>query len=173
MTLNWELGVHVPVALPVSSLFSFHLSGIMNGLTHVIAFAGDASAVAGAAVSTQDTPNRLPTSVRRALSRAVVRYTFTRTRFGSPAGSFGNDTSDGSTLGAVPITMFFLAVAMATWTAGPVAVRSIQLSRTSATAPASAPASAAFWACDRAVMNMPTSMASVDAAMNVMKPMAR
>jgi len=49
-------------------------------------------------------------------------------------------------------------------------VRSVKLLNTKATAPACAPASAAFCACDLAVMNMPTSTASVVAAMNAMKP---
>ena len=39
-----------------------------------------------------------------------------------------------------------------------------------AVAPASAPASAAFWDCDRAVISIPTSMASMLAAINAMNP---
>ena len=56
-------------------------------------------------------------------------------------------------------------------TAGPDAERLSKSSNARATAPARAPASAEFWAWLRAVMNMPTSMASVVAARNAMKPM--
>ena len=56
-------------------------------------------------------------------------------------------------------------------TAGPVAVRSPQLSNTNAVAPARAPASAEFCAWLRAVINMPTSIASMLTPRNAMKPM--
>ena len=66
---------------------------------------------------------------------------------------------------------FDIAVLIALCMTGPLGDRSLKLFCTSATAPASAPASAAFCACVRAVMNMPTSMASVDAARKPMNPM--
>ena len=69
------------------------------------------------------------------------------------------------------MTRFAFAVLMALCTAGPVALRSFQLFRTSAMAPDIAPASAAFCVWLRAVMNMPTSIASVVADMKAMKPM--
>ena len=70
----------------------------------------------------------------------------------------------------MPITVLGFAELMALCTAGPLADRSVKLLLTSAMTPPSAPASAAFCACVRAFMNMPTSMASVAAAMNAKSP---
>src|SRR6185503_20242584 len=150
-------------------LFSCHLSGIVKGFTHVIALAGDASAVAVASMFTVGTPKSGPISVGIGLLRAPVRNTLTLTRL-FPVGPAGNVTSAGVVDGDAPITLLASAVLTALCTAGPPVVRSSKLLNASAVAPASAPASAAFCACDRAVMNMPTSMASVDAATNAMKP---
>src|ERR1051325_2539086 len=87
-------------------VFSIHLSGMMNGFTHVIPPAGDASAVAVAAMSIVDRPRNDPRSVLTGLLRPPVRYTFTRTRFACPDGSVGNVTSDGCTDTTPPITLF-------------------------------------------------------------------
>src|SRR5947207_3352911 len=84
---NVSSGSHGPVCR------STHLSGMMNGLTHLTAFAGDASAVAIAITSTVRTPKIGPISVGIGLSRAVVRYTKTRTRLFTPVGPVGNVTS--------------------------------------------------------------------------------
>ena len=84
--------------------FSCHLSGIMNGLTQVIALAADASAVAIASMSTCCTPKNVPISVGTGLVRAAVRNTWTATRVGCPVGSFGNVTSSGRTDTACPPT---------------------------------------------------------------------
>ena len=59
---------------------------------------------------------------------------------------------------------------MALVTAGPLALRSSQLSNASDVAPASAAASAEFCAWLRAVMSMPTSIASMLAPRNAMNP---
>src|SRR5689334_17876792 len=76
-------------------VFSIHLSGMMNGLTHVMPPAGEASAVAVAAISTVGTPNIGPINVDTGLLRLMVRYTFTCTWFAGPDGLGGNVTSDG------------------------------------------------------------------------------
>src|SRR5947209_5230132 len=123
----------------------------MNGLTQVAALAGEASAVALAPISTVGTPKSGPISVGIALLRAVVRNTCTATRVGRPKGSLGNVTSAGMTEGAAPIIELAVAALIATDTAGPVDDRSLKSLKPSAIAPASAPASAAFWACDFAV----------------------
>src|SRR5712691_2598065 len=116
-----ESTVHVgPSGIPFLSVCSFHLSGIMKGLTQVSALAGDASAVAAAPTLAVGTPNIDPRNVGIALPRSVVRNTCTATRVGFPAGSFGNVTSDVSTDGASFITRFACAVLMALVTAGPV-----------------------------------------------------
>src|SRR5204863_8509961 len=114
-----SFGSHGPVCISV------HLSGIMNGFTHVIALAGDASAVAIAVMSTRCTPNSDPMSVGTALLRAAVRYTCTWTRSACPPGSFGNDTSPVRTDGAPPMIGFAMAVFIALCTAGPVVDRSV------------------------------------------------
>src|SRR6266853_4633438 len=91
---NVESTVHGPSGAPFESLCSIHLSGIMNGLTHVSALAGEASAVADAPMSAVGTPNMAARNVGIALPRAVVRKTETATRVGLPVGSLGNVTSD-------------------------------------------------------------------------------
>jgi hypothetical protein len=68
------------------------------------------------------------------------------------------------------MTWLALAVAIALTTAGPLAERSVQLSNARAVAPARAPASAEFCAWLRAVISMPTSIASMLAATNAMHP---
>ena len=76
--------------------FSVHLSGIVNGLTQFIAFAGEASAVAVAPMSAVCMPKNFAISVDTGLPRAVVRNTSTLTRLNSPElGSGGNVTSVG------------------------------------------------------------------------------
>src|SRR5262249_19421876 len=105
--------------------------------------------------------------------RAAVRYTVTCTRSGVPStGSFGNVTSAGTTDTCPPMTWFCCDVVTVYVTAGPVAERSVQLSNASAVAPASAPASAEFCACVRAVISMPTSIASVQTPRNARNPSA-
>src|SRR6266849_2989623 len=126
-------------------LFSVQRSGIVNGLTHVMAFAGEASPVAVAAMSTVGTPKSGPINVGMALVRAADRKTSMRTRF-APVGPTGNVTSPGVADGAAPMTEFASAAFTALWTAGPPTDRSSKLSKASAVAPASAPASAAFCA---------------------------
>src|SRR5687768_14309148 len=69
--------------------------------------------------------------------------------------------SGGVTETCPAMTLLACAVAMAWTTAGPVGLRSSQSSYASAIAPASAPASALFCAWLRAVISMPTSMASM------------
>ena len=73
-------------------LFSIHRSGIANGFTHVIALAGEASAVAVAAMSTVGTLSSGPISVSTGLPRAALRKTLTATRL-LPVGPTGNVTS--------------------------------------------------------------------------------
>src|SRR5437660_9177612 len=90
--------------LPV--LASLHRSGIVNGLTHFIALAGDTWAVAVAMMSTCDTPKSDPISVGIALPLSAVRKTSTFTRFGWPFGSSGNVTSAGVTDTIPEITAF-------------------------------------------------------------------
>src|SRR5438093_4086727 len=96
---------------------SRHLSGIMNGLTQVIALAGDASAVATGPTSTVFTPIIGPRNVATGFPRAVVLYTFTRTRL-----IVGKLTSAGMTDTFTLITRFCGEVdaTIAFWTAGPV-----------------------------------------------------
>src|SRR5678815_2173894 len=55
------------------SLTSVHLSGMMNGFTHVMPPAGDASAVAVAAMSIVERPSSEPRSVVTGLRRPAVR----------------------------------------------------------------------------------------------------
>src|SRR5678816_2845450 len=85
---------------------SIHLSGMMNGFTHVMPPAGAASAVAVAAMSIVERPSSDPRSVVTGLLRPAVRNTSTLTRFGCPDGSFGNVTSDGCTDTTPFITVF-------------------------------------------------------------------
>ena len=87
----------------------------MNGFTQVIAFAGDASAVAVAVMLTVLTPKMPPINVGTGLFRsaASVRYTSTLTRVGLPAGSFGNVTSAVFTDTSLPMTWLASAVLMA------------------------------------------------------------
>src|SRR5262249_54634022 len=153
-----ELTFHGPSATPLSSLCSSHLSGIMNGLTQVSAFAGDASAVPAAPLSAGGPPNLPRRSVGTGLPRAVVRNTFTATRVGFPAGSFGNVTSAGSTDGAASATRFFCAVLTALVTAGPVDVRSLEVGETKAGGPGGAPASAGFWGRERPLIIHPAAV---------------
>src|SRR6185503_14182331 len=54
-------------------VFSVHLSGMMNGFTHVMPPAGDASAVAVAPMSTVERPRSDPRSVVTGLLRPAVR----------------------------------------------------------------------------------------------------
>src|SRR5262245_24008105 len=114
---------------------------MVNGLTQVIAFAAAASAVAVATMSAVEMPKYLATSVD------TVRCTVTLTRLGSPVtGSLGNSTSAGPTETSPLITWLAFEAAMALVTAGPDALLSVQLSKASAVAPASAPESAEFCA---------------------------
>ena len=57
--------------------FSVHLSGIVNGNTHVAASAGEAVAVAVAATSTVSMPKNDAIIVEIGFDRALVRYTVT------------------------------------------------------------------------------------------------
>src|SRR6188508_2317857 len=102
---------------------------MVNGFTHVIELAGEASAVATALMLAVLIPKYCAISVDTGLPRDESRHTVTRTRFGSPAGSFRNCTSAGITEGCPLIT----GLACPTWielvTAGPVEVRSSQLSK--------------------------------------------
>src|SRR2546429_1744635 len=108
-----ESGVH---GLPPASR---HRSGMVNGFTHVSAFAGDASPTAIAVMFTVGTPKIGPISVGTALDRAATRYTCTRTRLGWPDASFRNVTSAAPTDGADPITALARAALTALWTTGP------------------------------------------------------
>src|SRR5256885_12309123 len=103
---NVESTVHAPSATPFASLCSIHLSGIVNGLTHVSALAGEASAVADAPTSAVGTPKIPPRNVGIALPRAMVRYTDTATRVGLPDGSLGNVTSEVRTDGGCSAMRF-------------------------------------------------------------------
>ena len=77
-------------------LFSVQRSGMVNGLTHVIAFAAEASAVAVATMSAVLIPKYCAIIVETGFPRFAVRYTVTFTRSGDPStGSFGNSTSAG------------------------------------------------------------------------------
>src|SRR5947209_8288705 len=100
------------------------------------------------------TPKNVPISVGTALPRSAVRNTCTATRVGFPAASLGKVTSADVTDTAAPPTLLASAVLTAPRTAGPVDERSVQLLNARPAAPASAPASAAFCACDREFMNM-------------------
>ena len=104
--------------------FSIHLSGIVNGLTQVIALAGDASAVASAWMSTSVTPKKRPISVPTGLPRSSLRNTRTFTRLFRPVGPSGNVTSAGVTLTCAPITWFSRAATIAFCLAGPLVLRS-------------------------------------------------
>src|SRR5262245_31743006 len=86
-------------------VFSCHLSGMMNGFTHVMPPAGAASAVAVAAMSIVDMPSSDPRRVVTGLLRPAVRYTLTFTRF-DPVGPAANVTRAGSTATAPFITVF-------------------------------------------------------------------
>ena len=116
------------------------------------------------------TPKMGPMSVGIGLPRSSVRNTSTLTRFDCPDGPTGKVTSVLRTDGDSPIMRLAFAALTALWTAGPVEVRLLKSLNASATAPESAPASAAFCAWDLAVIIMPTSTASVVAAMNAMNP---
>src|SRR3954447_7073244 len=107
---------------------SIHLSGMVNGLTQVIAFAGDASAVATALMSVEATPKYLAICVETGLPREAVRRTKTRTRLLLPAGSLRNVTSAAVTETLAAITLLPVAALIALVFAGPVAERSVQLS---------------------------------------------
>jgi hypothetical protein len=104
--------------------FSCQRAGMVNGFTHVAAFAGDASAVAVAPMSTVCTPKTGPISVATGLFRLDVRNTFTFTRLFRPVGPSGNVTSPVSTSTAPPTTRFSFAVVIALLTAGPPGLRS-------------------------------------------------
>src|SRR5882672_3194547 len=80
---------------------SLHLSGIVNGLTQVSAFAGEASAVATAPTSTVLIPIIGPRKVAIGLPRALVRKTCTRTRM-----LVGKVTSPGTTDAFTLMTRF-------------------------------------------------------------------
>src|SRR3954467_3901252 len=95
------------------SCFSIQRSGIVNGLTQVIAFAGDASAVATALTLAVLMPKYLAISVSTGLPRELSRQTLARTRFAWPVGSSGNVMSSTLTLGAEPMTAFALPAAIA------------------------------------------------------------
>jgi hypothetical protein len=121
-----EFGVQWPSGLPFASLFSIHLSGIVQGLTQVAAFVSEASLVAVAPMSTVDIPINFAMNVGIALFRATERNTWTATRVGCPDGSLGNVTSLGRTDGGAPMTRFACATPMAFCTAGPLADRSLK-----------------------------------------------
>src|SRR5215204_6361609 len=104
---------------------SIHLSGIVNGLTQVIALAWDTSAVAVAPMSAFVTPKYFAISVETGLPREAVRRTVTLTREGSPDGSSGNVTSVGSTDTFLAMTLLPVAALMALVTAGPLGERSV------------------------------------------------
>src|SRR6476620_4970347 len=70
--------------------FSIQRSGIVNGLTQVIASAGDASAVAVALMPTVAMPKYCAISVEIGLPRLASRYTVTLTRLLVPDGSLRN-----------------------------------------------------------------------------------
>ena len=92
----------------------------MNGLTHVIALAGVASAVAVAAIFTVLTPNIEPISVSTGLPRAAVRkHVDDLTRFAAPLGLSGNVTSVGWTSELREITLLCFAALIALSIAGP------------------------------------------------------
>src|SRR4029453_8970529 len=93
-------------------VFSCHLSGMMNGFTHVMPPAGAASAVALAARAIVERPSSDPRSVVTGLLRPAVRTTSTLTRF-APVGPTGNVTSVGCTDTTPPITLFCVAVLIA------------------------------------------------------------
>src|SRR5439155_26879246 len=135
-----SFGSHGPVC------FSVHLSGIMNGFTHVIALAGEASAVAVAVMSTEFTPNIDPSSVGTAVPRVPVRYTCTLTRFDCPVGLTGNVTSPPRSDGAFPMTVFDRAVLIALCTAGPLGDPAVQRFASRPTTPDMDPATEAFCA---------------------------
>src|SRR3954462_1570740 len=107
--------------------FSIQRSGIVNGSTHVMAFAGEASAVAVAAMFTVLMPKYCATSVETGLPWVASRYTVTRTRLFCPVGLSGNWTSPALMLTGSPITLFALEAVKAFITAGPLALRSVQL----------------------------------------------
>src|SRR5512138_1496503 len=75
------------------SEFSTQRSGIMNGFTHVTAFAGDASPVAVAEMLTLRMPNTGPTNVGTGFDRSAVLNTSTLTRLFAPVGLSGKVTS--------------------------------------------------------------------------------
>src|SRR5580765_3897326 len=151
--------------ISVAHCFSIHLSGIVKGRTQSSALAGIAAALAVAVTSTDVVPNSCAISVGIELDRAAVRYAVTCTISDCPVtGSRGNVTSGGVTDGDWLATRFACAAPMALVTAGPLADWSVKLLNARAVAPASAPASAEFWACERAVRSMPTSIASTDTA---------
>ena len=101
----------------------------MNGLTHVIAFAGEASAVAVAAISAVDMPKYLAISVDRGLPREARRKTVTFTRFETPASPDQELTSAGVSETTAPITWLAFPVVIALVIAGPVDDRSSKLSK--------------------------------------------
>ena len=143
---------------------------MVKGLTQVIALAGETSAVAMAPMSAVAMPKYRAISVETGLPRDDVRRTATRTCVASPDESSGNVTSAGVTETLAFMTWLFVAAAIAVVTEGPDAERSSKSSKNSAAAPPSAPASAAFCAWFRAVISMPTSMASMLALRNAMQP---
>ncbi len=104
---------------------SFHLSGIVNGFTQVMALACDTSAVAVAPMSVVVTPKYLAISVETGLPRDAVRRTVTLTRDASPDGSSGNVTSEESTDTFLAITWLPVAALMALVTAGPLGEQSV------------------------------------------------
>src|SRR5215467_9792401 len=121
-----EFAVQGPSGMPFASLFSIHLSGIVQGLTQVAPFVNEASLVALAPMSTVEMPNNFTMNVGIALFRATERNTWTATRVGCPDGSLGNVTSLGRTDGEAPMTRFACAMLMAFCTAGPLADRSLK-----------------------------------------------
>src|SRR6478672_6720284 len=120
---NVSLGSHGPV------WFSIHLSGIVNGLTQVIAFAGEASAVAVAAISAVDIPKYFAIRVDSGLPREALRKTVTFTRFETPPVPIRNSTSAGVSETTAPITWLACPVVIALVFAGPVDDRSSKLSK--------------------------------------------
>ena len=155
------------VRIPRRCLLSIHLSGTVNGLTHVIAFAGETSAVASAPTSTVLMPNigamnvdtGLP--VRRCAGRArvrsgcrkrdVLRIDRRRRVHDAVIARFGgrNRVADGRTGGGEVL-------------------RIVVPKRHGA---CDAPASAAFCDSVRATINMPTSTASIVALRNATFPL--
>jgi hypothetical protein len=71
--LPYRAKVSAGVHGSVSGFFSIHLSGIVNGFTHVMAFAGDASAIATARTPAVSIPKYFAMSKETGLPRDASR----------------------------------------------------------------------------------------------------